>query len=291
MLEQWLSKAGYQVCTATCGAEALAKALEGHVQILITDWDMPGEMDGAMLCRRLRTAKLPSYLYILMLTGHTEVKDVVTGLQAGADDYVRKPAHEGEILARVNTGRRIIELERRTMLLSITDPLLGCYNRRFLNEQLLREIAAARRYDTPLSLLMADLDRFKLINDVHGHLVGDEVLQGFVGRAMRSLRRSVDWIARYGGEEFSLILPHTDAEGARVVAEEVRLACVGTPFETSVGALEVTVSLGLAELPRSAHQTTPAMTDLVSRADAALFRSKREGRNRVSSDGDLPLGR
>src|SRR5690348_16286782 len=105
-----LSRAGYDVDLAGSGEEALAKVLSGHFQILITDWDMPG-MDGAALCRRVRAARLPGYLYILMLTAHTAVTDTVIGLEAGADDYIRKPADEGELLARVKAGRRIVELE------------------------------------------------------------------------------------------------------------------------------------------------------------------------------------
>jgi len=287
ILERLLARAGYAVEIATTGEEALARLLEGRFQILITDWDMPG-MDGTALCRRVREARLPLYVYILMLTAHTALSDTVKGLEAGADDYVRKPADEAELLARVKAGRRVVELERslsaataEVRRMSLVDPLLGLYNRRYLNEQLPHEIERARRYKTPLALAMADLDGFKKVNDVHGHIVGDEVLKCFAERALASVRQSSDWIARFGGEEFAIVLPQTPLEGARAVAEKVRAECAGTPFEATVGLLKVTVSLGVAALLPAADVKS-AMKDLLSRADAALYESKREGRNRVT---------
>lgn len=287
ILERLLARAGYAVEIATSGEEALARLLEGRFQMLITDWDMPG-MDGTALCQRVREARLPLYVYILMLTAHTAVSDTVTGLEAGADDYVRKPADEAELLARVKAGRRVVELERslsaataEVRRMSLVDPLLGLYNRRYLNEQLPREIERARRYETPLALAMADLDAFKQVNDVHGHLVGDEVLKCFAKRASASVRQSSDWIARFGGEEFAIVLPQTPLEGAGSVAEKVRAECAGTPFQATVGLLNVTVSLGVAAL-LPAIDVKSAMTELLFRADAALYESKREGRNRVT---------
>jgi two-component system cell cycle response regulator len=287
LLERRLSRAGYQVDTVDTGERALNQLMTGGYQILITDWDMPG-MDGATLCRRIREAQLPGYLYILMLTAHTGVADTVTGLEAGADDYLQKPADEAELLARIKAGRRIVELERslsaaheEVRRLSLMDPLLGCYNRRYLNEQLSREIERARRYGTELAVVMADLDGFKKVNDLHGHLVGDEILKGFTTRAASALRHSADWIARYGGEEFTIVLPHTNLEGALSCAEKIRVACASTPFSTTAGELTLTVSLGVASL-RAAPDVKSAMSDLLRHADAALYRSKGEGRNRVT---------
>ena len=290
VLARLLTRAGYAVEIAVSGEEALAKVVTRGFHVLITDRDMPG-MDGTTLCRLVREAELPGYLYILILTAHTAVSDIVTGLEAGADDYIRKPADEGELLARVKAGQRIVELERslsaanaRIEQLSLTDALLGCYNRRYLNEQLPREVERAHRYETPLALVMADLDAFKKINDLHGHTVGDEVLLGFVQRAGASFRRSSDWMARFGGEEFALVLPQTDSVGAVSAADKVRLDCAAKPFITAAGPLEVTVSLGVAMLVDAAN-TNAATTDLLERADAALYQSKRCGRNRVTLDG------
>jgi two-component system, cell cycle response regulator len=252
---------------------------------------MPG-LDGATLCRRIRAAQLPSYLYILMLTAHTAVADTVIGLEAGADDYLRKPADEAELLARVKAGRRIVDLERslsaanaRTQRLLIIDPLLGCYNRRYLNEQLPRDIERARRYSTALSVVMADLDAFKKVNDTLGHLVGDEILTAFAHRASACIRESSDWIARYGGEEFTLVLPHTSLDGAHCVAEKIRADCAESAFNTTAGPLSLTVSLGIAAL-QPAVDVKSATSDLLHRADVALYRSKHEGRNRVTRTCD-----
>jgi two-component system, cell cycle response regulator len=281
IVERWLSKAGYPFCSVESGEEALARCLQGDIQILITDWDMPGALDGASLCRRIREAALPSYVYILMLTGRPSLADTVTGLEAGADDYVRKPAEESEILARLKTGCRILRLERQNQRLSVTDALCGCYNRRYLNEQLPRELARAKRYANPLALIMADIDYFKTINDTYGHLVGDEVLQAFVSRSESTIRPEIDWIARYGGEEFVLVLPETDAKGARVLAERLRLSCAQVPFNTSAGEISRTVSFGVASVGQSLELKTPD-AELLAHADAALYCSKRGGRNRVS---------
>jgi two-component system cell cycle response regulator len=284
--ERVLSRAGYLVETAAGGEEALAKVLQGTVHFLLTDWDMPG-MDGATLCRRVRAAELPHYLYILMLTGHTTEADLVSAFEAGVDDYVRKPANEAELLARVKAGCRLIHAERalsaalkQVQRLSITDALLDIYNRRYLNEQLPRDIERGLRYGHPVAVVMADLDAFKKINDTHGHAVGDEVLRGFTARVRTSIRQSSDWIARYGGEEFVIVLPETGLAEAAQVAEKIRGACSAAPMMTGGGELKVTSSFGVAATP--AGKTPLGAEALLRSADDALYRSKRGGRNCVT---------
>lgn len=158
VLERVLSLTGYEVHTAKDGDEAFARLMSESFHVLVTDWDMPG-MDGATLCRRLRESTLEGYLYILMLTGHSATDDLVKGLNAGADDYLRKPPEVAELLARLNAGRRIIALERslsaahaKIQRLSITDSLLDTFNRRHLDEKLPQEISRAIRYGRPLSV-------------------------------------------------------------------------------------------------------------------------------------------
>lgn len=302
-----LTRAGYEVALATSGEEALGQVLTGGFQILVTDWDMPG-LDGATLCRQVREARLPGYLYIIMLTAHTGASDTVAGLEAGADDYVAKPADERELLARVKAGCRIVRLQRslseanaRVEQLALTDALLGCYNRRYLNEQLPREIERSQRYQTVLALIMADLDAFKGVNDAHGHMVGDEVLVEFCRRSAAALRQSSDWMARFGGEEFAIVLPQTDLEGAAAVAEKVRIGCANAPFATSAGAIDITVSLGIAALSATTgHEPLAASSErngsaaagvreavagLLAQADAALYEGKHAGRNRTTVYG------
>jgi diguanylate cyclase (GGDEF)-like protein len=294
MLERQLTRAGYVVETAENGAEALAKILEGQYQILLTDWDMPG-MDGPTLCKRVREANLSTYVYILLLTGHLTTDDVVVGLGAGADDYIKKPANQAELLARLSAGSRIVKLEQslreaneKIQLLSVTDSLAGTFNRRYLNDQLLKEVERARRYGHPLAAIMADLDRFKRINDERGHQTGDEVLRRFADLS-KSLIRPSDWMARYGGEEFVIVLPETDAAGAAVVAEKIRAECAAAPWPLTSGELVVTSSFGVAALSAGDQSGDAAMAELLRLADAALYNSKHEGRNRVTVAGHYQL--
>jgi two-component system, cell cycle response regulator len=287
LMQRLLQRAGYAVETASNGEEALGKISTGRFQFLVTDWDMPG-MDGVTLCRRVRESKLPGYLYVLLLTGHSSTESVVAGLDAGADDYIRKPANEAELLARLNSGRRIIRLEQslreanaKIQHLSITDPLVGTFNRRYLNEQLVHEVERARRYARPLAVIMADLDHFKDVNDRYGHLAGDEVLKGFVELMKSSIRHASDWVARYGGEEFVIVLPETDLGGAAAAAEKIRARCAATPIATSGGSLSITSSFGVAALKSGEESPVAAAESLLRSADAALYTSKRGGRNCV----------
>lgn len=290
MLERQLTRAGYMVQTAENGEEALNKILQGQFQILLTDWDMPG-MDGPTLCKRVREANLSTYVYILLLTGHLTTDDVVAGLGAGADDYVRKPANQSELLARLSAGSRIVRLEQslreanqKIKLLSITDSLAGTFNRRYLNDQILSEVDRARRYGRPLAAIMADIDRFKRINDERGHATGDEVLKQFAD-LMKSVIRPSDWVARYGGEEFVIVLPETDSRGAGTCAEKIRMLCASGPMAVSTGPLEVTASFGVASLSLATQSVEAAAAGMLKEADAALYTSKHEGRNRVTVAG------
>jgi diguanylate cyclase (GGDEF)-like protein len=290
--ERRLTKEGYLVDTAEDGEAALKKILDGgQYQILLTDWDMPG-MDGPTLCKRVREAKLSTYLYILLLTAHLTTEDLVVGLNAGANDYVRKNQDSAELLARLSAGSRIVQLEQslrdaneKIKLLSITDSLAGTFNRRYLNDQLLKEVERARRNDQPLTAIMADLDRFKRINDERGHATGDEVLRSFADLAKSLIHEPSDWIARYGGEEFVIVLPETNLSGAAHVAERIRSRCAGAPMAVATGPLEVTASFGVAALSPSAQSVEAAAAAMLREADAALYTSKHEGRNRVTLAG------
>jgi two-component system cell cycle response regulator len=269
--------AGYVVEAVSDGESALARILEETFDILITDLDMPG-LDGSCLCQRIREASLANYLYILMLTAHTGDVDVAAGLEAGADDFVRKPANPVELLARLKNGSRIVKLQREAYRNSITDALLGVFNRRYLIHQLRCEVWRAHRYQRPLTVLMIDLDHFKQINDRFGHSAGDQVLVGFA-RKTRSLIRASDWFARFGGEEFVIVLPETPLEMAESVAEKVRHELAAAPFLLASGEHRVTASFGVAALTLGSDEDSDVV---LGRADKALYRSKQEGRNRIT---------
>jgi diguanylate cyclase (GGDEF)-like protein len=285
-----LERAGYRVEAVSDGQAALERLREEDFAMLVTDWDMPG-LDGAALCREIRCGSIDHYVYIVILTSHDLSTDLVNGLDAGADDYVRKSANPKELVARLAAGARIVRLERslraaraRIELLSVTDPLLPIYNRRYLTVQLEKEVARARRHQRPLAVVIADLDHFKLINDLHGHLTGDEVLYGFVKLLQAQLRGS-DWAARYGGEEFVIVLPETGIDGAAATAEKLRAACAAAPLPTSGGTVAVTASFGVAAVGDYDNATGSADSSadaLLRAADKALYQSKDRGRNRVT---------
>jgi len=290
LMERLLMQAGYEVDIAGNGAEALEKIRSGRYELVLTDWEMPG-MDGVTLCRLVRAANLPS-VYILLLTSHQAVAHAVEGLRAGANDFIRKPADDSELIARLEAGRRVVRLEqslrdanKQIEKLSVTDPLVEIFNRRYLHERLPQEAARARRHGHSLSVVMADLDHFKKVNDDYGHQAGDAVLQHAVTLARGALRQT-DWMARYGGEEFVMVLPETHIEGAYAVAERIRRLCAETPaaIPTSQGSpknIIVTASFGVVSI-----ECIPAARDdaeaMLREVDKALYESKRAGRNRVT---------
>ena len=289
LLTRFLKKAGYEVDAVADGMAAFERMIQRYYPILITDWEMPG-MDGVELCRTLRNLKLDGYVYVLLLTARDAKEHMVAGLEAGADDYLIKPIYEPELLARLNTGRRILTLEhdlralnQKNRLLSITDPLTGTYNRRQLMEQLPRELERCRRYAYPLSLVMCDIDHFKNVNDRYGHTAGDEVLQQFAERVQKSIRASSDWIARYGGEEFLIALPETANPGAVFVADKIREVIAATPFETSAGPISLTASFGVASTAASGPTLGLRVEAMIAAADSCLYRSKQGGRNLATS--------
>jgi len=286
IMARLLKRAGYVVETAGNGIEALAKIDSGDFQLMITDWEMP-EMDGIALCSALRASPNRNYIYTILLTARDAIEHVVTGLQAGADDYLTKPVIEPELIARLNTGKRIVTLERslrsaneENRRLSITDPLTGAYNRRYLMEQLPREIERAARYGRELSVVMCDVDYFKKINDTRGHQIGDEVLKWFVASLQKCVR-ACDWVARYGGEEFIAVLPETNVSNAGAAAENLRSGIAANAFVLDQLSLSVTASFGVSGWSGSVPAGS-LLDTLLAKCDAGVYASKAGGRNCVS---------
>jgi two-component system cell cycle response regulator len=277
VLAQW----GYEVTATSDGAEAWAVLQsDDPPPLAILDWIMP-EVDGVELCRRVRMCYTASPLYIILLTGRDAKDDMVTGLDAGANDYLGKPFHREELRARVNVGRRFAELnqnlletQRRLEILARTDPLTGTLNRRAMLERLGEEMARAALENTWPGLGMIDIDHFKHINDTYGHEVGDRVLMALVERSAATLR-PYDAFGRFGGDEFLAILPHATSAEVKCVLERIRQAACGRPVEVDGHQIEVTVSIGGVTSGGESAQA------LVRSADVALYQAKALGRNRV----------
>ena len=294
-LRDLITAAGFEVTTASNGAEALASLTSQFAPIVIMDRNMPG-MDGIEVTRAIRDGtQYPGYVYIMLCTAHDSEEEILTGLKAGADDYISKRVSGTQLLARLATARRILSLEHSLKLvieerrrMAMTDALTGAHNRRYFMNHMRRELKRARRLGGDLSLLVCDIDHFKKINDRHGHAAGDDVLVEFVRRVQQSLPREFDWCARMGGEEFSIVLPQTPLAGAGKVAEKLRLAVASSPMITSAGNVEVTVSIGVTSLSVLADPGAATAEQLLRRADDCLYTSKNQGRDRVTLDGPSP---
>lgn len=287
LLEKNLEKAGHRVVSASNGREALDLFQKQFCPMVITDWMMP-EMDGVELCKAIRNERNPGYVFIVFLTSKDTKEDIITGLEAGADDYLTKPFHRAELMARLKTGKRVLALERslkkaneEIRFMSITDPLTGLYNRGYLMDRLPEELNRARRYNHPLSLVLCDIDRFKQVNDTYGHLAGDVVLRHLAASLKGGVREGIDWIARYGGEEFFIVLCETELQGAIALSERLRRAVTAKPAAVWEGhEIRVTASFGITSFIPSTHQDiSPDM--LMKEADRYLYLAKEEGRNRV----------
>ena len=284
ILEAFLTKRDYKIVSTNNGEEALrVLSSEDAPRLAILDWMMPG-MEGTQVCARLREqASDKPYVYILLLTSRTEKADVLNGLESGADDYIAKPFDPAELHARLRVGRRILELQDKLLAASeelrfraTHDTLTGISNRAAILEVLRREQFRQQRESGSFGIILADIDHFKEVNDVHGHLSGDAVLQE-VANVMQASVRPYDVVGRYGGEEFLIVVPHSDASSALVVAERIRKAIASKIISGTKGKIQVTASFGVAVLCEANRVETQ---QLLQTADDALYRAKQNGRNR-----------
>jgi len=269
-----LRSEGYLVTTANSGAEALKLIGESCPDYVITDWEMPN-INGQMLCQCLRTGAFEHYIYLMIMTAHTEILGLVEGLGAGADDYITKPINMDELCARLKSGARILELDRRLVHAAHHDPLTGIMNRRNLMAKLTSTISHCNVRSLPLSCIMLDIDHFKKINDTYGHQVGDQVLVQ-IAQTLEDRFRNADFVCRYGGEEFLIVLPECNESGAVVCAERCRAEIELLSFNSSDAPFQVTASFGCSQL-----QPGELPVQLIDRADAALLNAKSDGKNVV----------
>lgn len=275
LLSKWIEAEGFKVLRAGDGRAAIEVIEAEHPRLLVTDWEMP-DINGLELCRWVRGQNFGHYLYTIFLTIRTDSADMLKGLEAGADDFLKKPVDRNELLARIRAGSRVMELEQRLSLLANTDGMTGLSTRRVLFEEMRREWARSERYRTPLSCVMIDIDFFKRINDIHGHQAGDEVLRQ-LGQLLGAGVRTSDYVGRYGGEEFCVILPETTEQQAALWAERMRCRIAALKITVNDVQLSITASFGVAQ--RLADTSSPEV--MVDMADQALVVAKRSGRDRV----------
>jgi diguanylate cyclase (GGDEF)-like protein len=288
ILESWFKKWDYEVTAVENGVgawEVLQR--EDAPQLAVLDWMMPG-MDGIEVCRRIRSRDQGVYRYVLLLTAKDDKQDVIAGLEAGGDDYLTKPFDVDELRARVRAGKRILDLQAALIrakddlqFAAAHDALTGLWNRGAIIDLLKREVSRRQRTRDALGVIMADIDYFKKINDTHGHLVGDAVLQEVTRRLAVGVR-PYDVVERYGGEEFLVVFPGCNAANLIVGAERLRHGIADQPVETSVGQIPVTLSLGLASVEQDEKETLDCKAFL-RKADEALYAAKARGRNRVET--------
>ncbi len=309
LMERYLSNTGHEILTATNGVEAMRIILDQGPQIVVTDWNMP-EMDGLELCRNIRSNEGCGFIYIVLVTAHTEGNRIVDAYAAGIDDFLPKPFRQKDLVPRLHAAQRLIglqsDLDKRNLELhranaqmavtgeelahaneklhelATTDELTGLINRREVLHRFADHWTRAIRYNEPLSCMMIDIDHFKNVNDTLGHDAGDQVLIA-VAKALSESTRKGEAVARLGGEEFLVLCPQATEQRAAMGAERLRRVIESLSIDCVGGPCEVTISLGVAQRMES----TESPDELLKAADEALYSAKRTGRNQVCLAGNV----
>jgi diguanylate cyclase (GGDEF)-like protein len=284
LLEATLRKWGYDVAVACDGVEALeALQRDDTPPLAILDWMMPG-LTGPEVCRKIRQRAHEPYTYILLLTSKSQKEDLIEGMESGADDYITKPFDQHELQVRLRAGTRLVDMQAELLAArealreqATRDSLTHLWNRNSILELLDRELARSLREDSPIGVVIVDLDHFKNVNDRYGHLAGDAVLRE-AARRMKNGIREYDSIGRYGGEEFLILLPGCDETCSFKQAERLRKQLAQIDMSFNETNLTVTASFGVTTAMRGQGCTPES---LIRKADQALYVAKKEGRNRV----------
>ena len=284
MLTATLNDWGLEVLEAEDGQEALdVLTSEDPPRLALVDWNMPGK-DGLEVCRELRRRAPEPYVYVITLTSMSKTEDVVEGLGSGADDYVVKPYNPGELRVRLKAGDRIVRLQGELIAArealrdqANRDPMTGLLNRRAIQRQFRDRLDDGTAVGQPLTALLIDIDHFKLINDTHGHDVGDQVIIE-VGRRIREVVGANGLVSRYGGEEFLVIFPRSDRETSEQYISALHHAMRSSPLVAKNGtSVNLTASLGYCS---DILQADDVIEGYVKSADEALYMAKKDGRDR-----------
>ena len=283
VLEASLKAAGYEVSVAENGKEGLDIFRRGYYPIVMTDWVMP-EMTGLELCRAIRSDDSGRYTYIILLTSQDSKNDIIAGLEAGADEYLIKPAHQAELVSRLKTARRILELEssqqryiEEIKSLSLIDPVTGVFNRRYMVEHISQEIKRAYRYERSLSLVLVSINRFRDVIGDYGHYSGDVVLKQCADCLAESVRKEVDWVARCDEESFMVVLAETDMAGGMIVAKRLRLRIASLVIKLYDKEVRVSASFGVAGFTATQQKLGLTTDVLLDNASRCLDKAREEG--------------
>jgi two-component system, cell cycle response regulator len=273
---------GHRVKVAGSFSEASAAARQSAFELIIISLALDDD-HGLRLASHLRALDDTRHIPLLLIVEESDISELVRGLDLGVSDYLFRPIDRNELLARTRSQvrrrrfhQRLRANYERSLTLALTDPLTGLYNRRFLSAHLGTVLRQMHEQGKSVSIILADIDHFKAINDAHGHDAGDEVLRAIAQQVADNIR-SFDMAARYGGEEFVVVMPDTPQEDAFAVAERLRERIAEAPIRAPGGGLlSVTTSFGVAASVRG-----DSGSSLLKRADQALYSAKHEGRNRV----------
>jgi len=268
----------YSVKIAKDGETGLEMAQSHDIDMILLDITMPG-ISGFEVLKTLKSCKTTEAIPVIMISGSEYSADEETGLSLGAVDYIRKPFLETIVVLRINTHLQLISQMRIIEKFSLTDGLTGIYNRRFFDERFDAEWNRAIRSKSCLSMLLLDIDKFKLFNDTHGHYGGDLCLKAVANVLKDTMKRSSDYVARWGGEEFAVLLPDTLSDGAEGIAEQIRNNIAKMPvFPEENKVVHVTVSIGVSTaFPKIGDERDYFFKEV----DSALYSAKEGGRNRV----------
>ncbi|MEH2042885.1 PleD family two-component system response regulator [Nostoc sp.] len=293
ILRHFLEQEGYQIAEAQNGIEAINVFNQLHPDIVLLDAIMP-DMDGFECCTQLELLDCNKHTPVLMITGLEDQESVDRAFAVGAMDFVTKPIHWPVLRQRVKRLIQQSQLQQKLEAVNLElqrlvtiDGLTQVANRRRFEEYFYQEWQRLKREQRPLSLILCDVDFFKLYNDTYGHRVGDRCLQTIAQAIKDMIKRPGDLVARYGGEEFAVILPNTDTKGAIHVADEIchTVRAIAIPHQNSQVSSHVTISVGFTtEIP----QPDSDLEEMIAAADQALYKAKAAGRDRFVQNILLP---
>lgn len=284
ILQKLLEREDYKVILTNNGLEAwnVFQEKREEIDMVITDWLMP-KMDGLELCKKIRNLDLPRYVYLIFITVRERREDIVIGLEAGADDYIPKPFDPHELLSRIRSGERVIELDKlqrkvqkKLECLSLSDELTKVLNRRGIFRRLREEVDRATREKYLFSVMMLDIDNLKEINDRYGHDAGDKVLCEVV-RRIRTCCRPYDTMGRYGGDEFLMIVAAEEKGMAYKFAERFQRAVCEKFLNTDNKRINITISIGVSFVKASKYEPE----EIIKKADECLVKAKTAGKNMI----------